>query len=459
MRDNSDLASSDIAEAIAVSNNSGLQLDRTLLKLGLIDETELLDLIAEWQGLKRLSNLQIDELDNTLIKKLGINFYRQRNIVPILSDGPETLIASSDPLNAATTDELRFFLGHKVMFTVATSAQISAGIEGYVDAQTNDPTTLQLRNYALDIPQQSGPAVSFIDTILSQAVELRASDIHFEMRENGMQVRLRKNGVLQALPIDRSIEPAAITARVKVISGLNTSEKQLPQDGRIQQVINGRQVDFRVSTLPASYGESIVCRILDRKAVPLKLDELGFEVGTLASIRECLGQKGGLFAVSGSTGSGKTTTLYAALAELNDPKTKIISIEDPIEYDLGGIEQVQVNEVSGLTFAKGLRAILRQDPNIVMIGEIRDEETAQIACRAALVGRLVLTTLHTKSPEQVRVRLIDLGVEPYLVDEVLIGALGQELKLVPCDNCAGVGCETCHGLGYSRRFLSASLVD
>jgi general secretion pathway protein E len=239
------------------------------------------------------------------------------------------------------------------------------------------------------------------------------------------------NGALTTQPVDGSLNPSSVLARVKVMASLNVSERRKPQDGRIGLMLHGRSIDIRVSTIPTSHGESIACRLLDPKSLKLGWSDLGFTDDVAQSIQGLIEQPHGLFLVTGPTGSGKTTTLYTALAHLNDEKQKILSVEDPVEYDLDGVDQVQVNEAVGMTFSKALRAFLRHDPNVIMIGEIRDEETAEIACRSALVGRLVLSTLHTNSPKEVVTRLQDLGVPKYILDSVLLGALGQKLEPGP----------------------------
>ena len=281
--------------------------------------------------------------------------------------------------------------------------------------------------------EADGPVIRFVSEVFDEAVSSGASDIHFEAQEGGLRIRLRKQGILKIHPIDRSLNTTSVLARVKVMASMNVSERRLPQDGRITSNIAGRKVDFRISSVPTSFGESIVARVLDPKALRLGWEKLGFNSETAKKITDIIEQPSGLFLVTGPTGSGKTTTLYTALAHLNQEGRKIITVEDPIEYNLPGLEQVQVHDEIGMTFARALRSFLRQDPNIIMIGEIRDEETAEIACRAALVGRMVLSTLHTNSPEGAETRLMDLGVPQYIVKDVLRGVLGQRLEVISED--------------------------
>jgi general secretion pathway protein E len=307
--------------------------------------------------------------------------------------------------------------------------------------------------------ETDGPVIRFVQEKLTDAVLQGASDVHVECTEDGYAVRFRLNGVLVPQRVDGALDALAVIARLKVMAGVNVAERRLPQDGRLETTIAGRKIDFRFSSLPTHFGESIVARVLDPKALRLGWDRLGFEAEVIARIKAILDRPSGLFLVTGPTGSGKTTTLYTAVGHLNQPKRKIVTVEDPVEYNLRGVQQVQVHEEIGLTFARVLRGVLRHDPNVILIGEIRDAETAEIAVRAAQVGRLVLSTLHTNSAAGALNRLVDLGVPEFLVRDVLRGVLGQELVLTPCPVCGGAGCKTCERTGVGGRRLRAELME
>jgi general secretion pathway protein E len=370
-------------------------------------------------------------------------------------------IATNDPGNAALLEEIAFHLDRPVAPVGATTATIRT-LLAQLETPAAQPITgsdvqAQRDAEALRRAETDGPVIRFVQEKLTDAVLQGASDVHVECAEDGYAVRFRLNGLLVPQRVDPSLDAAAVIARLKVMAGANVAERRLPQDGRLEATIAGRKVDFRFSSLPTSYGESIVARVLDPKALRLGWDRLGFDADIVARIKAILDRPSGLFLVTGPTGSGKTTTLYTAVAHLNQPRRKIVTVEDPVEYNLRGVQQVQVQEEIGLTFARVLRGVLRHDPNVILIGEIRDAETAEIAVRAAQVGRLVLSTLHTNSAAGALNRLVDLGVPEFLVRDVLRGVLGQELLLTPCTACGGAGCQTCGGTGVGGRRLTAEL--
>lgn len=303
--------------------------------------------------------------------------------------------------------------------------------------------------------QDDAPVIQLINAILAQAIKQKASDIHFEIFEERLAVRFRLDGVLQEVLEPPRVFAPLLISRLKVMAKLDIAERRLPQDGRIAIKIAGRSIDLRVSTIPTHYGERIVLRLLDKKAAPLDLLQLGMSTQQVSLMRELIHKPHGIILVTGPTGSGKTTTLYAALTELNNQQRNILTVEDPIEYYLPGIGQTQVNNKIGMTFAKGLRAILRQDPDIVMVGEIRDKETADMAIQASLTGHLVFSTLHTNSAVGAITRLRDMGVEPFLLSSTIIGVLAQRLVRVLCPQCKieseAKGCEACHQTGYVGR--------
>ena len=424
-----------ISRAKALAINEKILLDRAILKLGLLEEDLLLPHLAETLRLPHMAGLSEYVLDEERLATLTAPYCQSKSIAPIQTLEGEALLLVSDPSNRALVKELSFYLDGPLQLVVASTRVVRSLIAAAANAgeKENEETSEERLKADQDLLRQGGadgPVIRFVSEVFDEAVSSGASDIHFEAQEDGLRIRLRRHGVLLVRPVDRSLNTASILARVKVMASMNVSERRLPQDGRITSNIAGRKVDFRVSSVPTSCGESIVARVLDPKALRLGWDKLGFDPETTSKITEIIEQPSGLFLVTGPTGSGKTTTLYTALAHLNQEGRKILTVEDPIEYNLPGVEQVQVHEEIGMTFAKALRSFLRQDPNIIMVGEIRDEETAEIACRAALVGRMVLSTLHTNSPEGAVTRLTDLGVPEYIVKDVLRGVLGQSLEII-----------------------------
>jgi len=422
-----------LSRAKALADNEQVPLDRAILKLGMLEEDILLPHLAEALGVPHVANSSEYNLDEKRLVSLTAPYCQSKALVPVKTNTGKSILLTSDPSNHAMVKELSFYFDGPVQLVVAPNRVIRALISTASTSDEEDlhETSEERLKADRDLLRQGeadGPIIRFVSEVFAEAVSSGASDIHFEAQEDGLRIRLRKHGVLQTYPVDQSLSTISIQARVKVMASMNVSERRLPQDGRITSNIAGRKVDFRVSSVPTSFGESIVARVLDPKALRLGWDKLGFDPETTRKITEAIEQPSGLFLVTGPTGSGKTTTLYTALTHLNHVGCKILTIEDPIEYNLPGVEQVQVHEEIGMTFAKALRSFLRQDPNIIMVGEIRDEETAEIACRAALVGRMVLSTLHTNSPEGAVTRLMDLGVPDYIVKDVLRGVLGQSLE-------------------------------
>jgi len=420
------------SRARAIAETEAISVDRAILRLGLMDEEMLLKEVAKHLGQPHISNISEHSIDTETLDRLTLPYCESKLVAPILDDKTNPFILLSDPVNEALRSELTFLLDAAPKIVVAPTRAIRSLLAplGANEEETDvSDERLQADQDALRRGEVDGPVIRFVAEVFNEAVAIGASDIHIEAQEDGLRIRLRVNGILQRHPIDRALSVASILARLKVMSGMNVSERRLPQDGRITSNIAGRKVDFRVSSVPTSFGESIVCRVLDPDALRLGWDKLGFDAETTQQIIEIIEQPNGLFLVTGPTGSGKTTTLYTALAHLNEEGRKILTVEDPIEYNLAGVEQVQIHEEIGLTFARTLRSFLRQDPNVLMVGEIRDEETAEIACRAALVGRMVLSTLHTNTPEGAVTRLTDLGVPEYVVKDVLRGVLGQKLEI------------------------------
>ncbi len=446
--------------AVAIAAKDNARVDRILLQLGLIEESVLLPVLCETLDVGLLDDGEAS-VDATMAQTLTLPYLSANVLAPLLSEGPSVRFATTDPGNADLFKELAFHLDRPVEPLGATTAAVRrllAGLNAPEPSKSSD-TQVQRDTDTLRRAETDGPVIRFVQEKLTDAVLQGASDVHVECTEDGYAVRFRLNGILVPQRVDGALDSAAVIARLKVMAGVNVAERRLPQDGRLETTIAGRKVDFRFSSLPTHFGESIVARVLDPKALRLGWDRLGFEAAVVARIKTILDRPSGLFLVTGPTGSGKTTTLYTAVAHLNQPKRKIVTVEDPVEYNLRGVQQVQVHEEIGLSFARVLRGVLRHDPNVILIGEIRDAETAEIAVRAAQVGRLVLSTLHTNSAAGALNRLVDLGAPEFLVRDVLRGVLGQELMLTPCPACGGAGCKTCEGTGVSGRRLRAELME
>jgi general secretion pathway protein E len=446
---------------MSATKAQNLPLNQVLLRLGLVEEGALAVPLSKVLGLPLFDKLTYT-VDRTLTEQLGQSFLSGRLVVPLAGSGPTIPFAMANPADSQLRSELTFLLEQEIDVVVATSAEIRtliASLDGSGETERVQQSSLSAELDLRRLAESDGPVIRFVSEKLADAVSQAASDIHLENTETGLQMRFRINGILVPQRMDHSLDPAAVVARFKVMAGVNVAERRLPQDGRMEALIAGRKIDFRFSSLPTHNGESIAARVLDPKQMRRGLDSLGFPPDIAGRIRAILNRPSGLFLATGPTGSGKTTTLYAAISHLNDPRRKIVTVEDPVEYNLPGVQQVQVHDEIGLTFARVLRGILRHDPNVILIGEIRDQETAEIAVRAAQVGRLVLSTLHTNSAAGAVTRLVDLGVPEFLVRDVLRGVLGQELWLVPCGHCGGAGCETCGRTGVGQRELRAELLE
>ncbi|MBS0654282.1 MAG: type II secretion system ATPase GspE [Verrucomicrobia bacterium] len=439
--------------------------------------------------LSTYDDLSSFQIDRTLTKRVPYSFVKKHFVLPV-AEGPEGVtVVTSDPLNIDAIEELRYLLGGNIITAFVPKQAIMAAIHEYYhgdDAATEILENMQgneeeenaigaLQVYdLLDDSQELPSVVRLLNYIISEAIQQNASDIHFEPKETGLSVRYRIDGVLQTKLSPSQELTAQLLTRLKVMAKLDIAEKRLPQDGRIKMRMGGKEVDFRVSTLPVVTGERIVLRILDKGNIVLGLDKIGFPTPLLAEFRRQIGFSEGIILVTGPTGSGKTTTLYSALTELKDDHTNIMTIEDPVEYRLKGISQMGVHPKIGLTFAAGLRHILRQDPDVIMVGEIRDKETAEIAIQAALTGHLVLSTLHTNDAPSAIARLVDMGIEPYLISSCCIGIMAQRLVRKICPLCKtsytptaserdtlkeieanklykGAGCSSCLGSGYQGR--------
>ncbi|GIW71372.1 MAG: type IV fimbrial assembly protein PilB [Planctomycetota bacterium] len=484
----------EIDEARRIQKERGGLLGEILIELGYITDKDLLFALGAQSGMEVI-DLDEVEVPAEVIEMVPVNYCETYTICPVSFDGKTLVVALADPLNVSVLDDLRFLLNCEVQGAVSTAEAVERAIKKYYAGQTGDSLAeilqelgtedvLQLEEgggYSLeDLEKQanSTPVVKLLNLILLQAIKDRASDIHIEPFENELKVRYRIDGVLyEMMPPPAHLAPA-LASRVKVMAKLDISETRLPQDGRIELNIGGRPVDLRVSTLPTMFGESVVMRILDRSNVSLDLDRIGLRPDEYQILTALLEKPNGIILVTGPTGSGKTTTLYSCLNKINSPVRKIITTEDPVEYDLEGIVQVQINEEIGLTYAECLRSILRQDPDVILVGEIRDLETAQIAIEAALTGHLVLSTLHTNDAPSVVTRMIDLGVPPYLLAATLEAVIAQRLVRTICEECRveyepseeelyeldlspeaigdkrfyyGKGCRRCNNSGYKGR--------
>ncbi|MBP6491476.1 MAG: Flp pilus assembly complex ATPase component TadA, partial [Clostridia bacterium] len=402
------------------------KLGDLLVDQGYITEKQLLDALEIQLKLESVSLYQYP-IDMSVVELISKDFARSKLLLPIKKEHNRLIVAMNDPLDFYAIEELEFSTGYAVRPVIATRDDLLQTINRLYDS----------KEVNIDyVEGEDAPAVRIFDQLLETGVSLRASDIHLDQTERQVSVRYRVDGLLRnERPLPKTLMNALV-ARIKIMAGLNVTETRLPQDGRISTTVLGKRVNLRVSTLPTVFGEKIVLRILDISNMFRKVEDIGLESDILADYRELIAQPSGLILLTGPTGSGKTSTLYGSINELNHPESNIITIEDPVEYQLEGINQVQVNTQIGLTFATGLRSVLRQDPNIIMVGEIRDKETAENSVRAALTGHLVFSTLHTNSAIEAIPRLLDMGVEPYLIVSALSGVVAQRLVKTICKDCA-----------------------
>jgi general secretion pathway protein E len=432
----------------------GQELADVLVDMGALEPQRLARALAQEYWLPFQAHIDEHALDSELVAKVPINYAKKNRLLPLSSDGSAITVAVADPSNYEALDDLHVLFAKPIQPVVVPGEIMNEAINRAYDQATT--TTAQdlmidLEEERLDVvanelaqeprdlleSEDAAPIIKLVNGLLSQAVKDRASDIHVEVFERDLVVRFRVDGMLYDVLTPAKRFHAAITSRIKVMSGLNIAEKRLPQDGRIRVRVAGRDIDIRVSTIPTAFGERIVLRLLDRAQalVDVNLDRLGFSGDNLKRIDRLIRQSHGIILATGPTGSGKTTTLYACLSRINSPEKNIITIEDPIEYQLHGVGQMQVSPKIELTFANGLRSILRQDPDVIMVGEIRDSETAEIAIQAALTGHLVFSTLHTNDSFGALTRLVDMGIEPFLVSSSVLAVLAQRLVRMLCQDC------------------------
>jgi general secretion pathway protein E len=486
------LSGDELDRVIKLQTEQQSPLTRLVVELGMLSEEDLLPVLREHFDLPVMS---LRDLPPTLLPiefPPGIgDFFKLARMVPVSVDGTELVVATTDPLDVSRLHALELATGLRVKPVLAREKEITARIEALysasyaqdgrtepqahqIDGIGDEEDVAHLRDMASEVP-----VIRLVNQMLVRALESRASDVHIEPFENQLKVRYRIDGILHEVDSPPRQLKAAVISRLKILAQLNIAERRLPQDGRIKTRLAGKDIDLRIATVPTLYGESVVIRLLERGQIFTELDTLGFPPEPLARFHEMILKPHGMILVTGPTGSGKTTTLYGALQKINDPGKKIITIEDPVEYQLGGVNQIHVKPQIGLTFANGLRSIVRQDPDVIMVGEIRDAETAEIAVQAALTGHLVFSTLHTNDAAGAISRLLEMNVQDYLLSSSLLGVLAQRLVRRLCPGCrkevpfAGVegltedapvrngealrtvweavGCNACSGTGYLGR--------
>ena len=425
--------------------NTGKSFSDSLVDAGLADRPTILQAIADHLQVQFYSVVPADP-GEALTKLLKAPQAHKYVVLPVADEAGKLTLLAKDPFNSSVISELSFILQKDIELAVADPAQVEAAVTRVYGEATSSSMEDLLGEFGEvdtaavtdeDVTKQASqaPIIRFVDLVLQEGVKAKASDIHFEPFEHEFRIRLRIDGSLYEMAPPPKNLASAVIARVKVLSSLNIAERRVPQDGRIKTTISGRQIDLRVSTLPTQFGESVVLRILDKTVVNLSLEALSMQDDIKEGIRAMVGRPNGIFIVTGPTGSGKTTTLYSALREVNTEDVKILTAEDPVEYEVEGIMQVPINHQVGLTFAAALRSFLRQDPDTIMVGEIRDLETAQIAVQASLTGHVVLSTLHTNDAPGAVTRLIDMGLEPFLISASLEGVLAQRLLRRVCKTC------------------------
>ena len=469
-----------LTRALEEQRRAGTSLREAILRLSLAPESAILDYYEEQLGIPRM-DLSTYVLEPEIVRLLPDKVARQYTVLPLFKIGSTLTVAMADPLDVVALDEVKQSTGLQVEVVVSPEAQIKEAIDRLhpvgsgLDQLAREQALRQVAAEVALRPEEDGPIIRFVNAVVQQAVREGASDLHLEPDENSFRIRLRVDGVLREVSIQSKALYAPVVSRVKVMAALDIAERRLPQDGRIRMNVSGRDLDLRVSTFPTIHGENLVLRVLDRSASLIGLPELGLAPGPLATVERMVRKPNGIVLVTGPTGSGKTTTLYACIHKINSVERNIVTLEDPVEYHLGSIRQTQVDPDAGLTFARGLRALLRQDPDVIMVGEIRDSETAEIAVRSALTGHLVLSTLHTNDAAGALPRLLDMRIEPFLLSSAVLGVVGQRLVRRVCEKCKrpitpphdvalalgidpaqgefhhGAGCRACSGTGYRGR--------
>jgi type IV pilus assembly protein PilB len=474
-----------LREAQAFQRNGNLALPEALVRLGHVDETTLARAQAKSLGLPFV-DLTKGRVPEALTARIPAEFAREQVLLPVAERGGKLIVAIDDPLKRIVVDQLQFMLGGEVACALAAPSLLRAAVARAYGGTSEEHVARSLGAADEDEGAGDAPIIRLVTRMFADALEARASDIHIEPRPSGLRVRFRVDGMLRTAAEHPAHLAAPITSRLKIMASMDIAEKRKPQDGRIGLKIKGRDIDVRASILPTNHGESMVMRLLDRSANLIGLRELGFQETQHKAFRRTIRRPNGIVLVTGPTGSGKTTTLYAALSELNRPDVKIITAEDPVEYHIRGINQVQVHARIGLTFARVLKAMLRSAPNVILVGEIRDLETAEIAIQASLTGHLVFSTLHTNDAPSALTRLIDMGVKPFLVSAAVQSVMAQRLVRRLCAQCAEEyapddtelralrldprlyagrkfkrprGCRQCDGNGYRGRLGLFEMLD
>jgi len=471
------------------SSKPGADVATLLLEAGLCEEEDILMAKAELCGLE-FRHISAQDIDKAIFEKLDINFIKDSSVCPVAVENGEVVVATSEPTNVFVLEEVKRRIGMEIRVVVCSEQDIEAvcnalreekfddGLDDIISDMTEIEVLQDEREETEDLEKMAGqsPVIKFVNYLISNAIHEGASDIHIEPKDKVTKIRYRIDGVLFEMKQAPLRMHPAIVSRIKIMSNLDISERRLPQDGKISVLVGGRGIDLRVSTLPTCYGEKVVIRVLDRQSMLKGLDHLGMEPEILEAFKEQIKQPHGILLVTGPTGSGKSTTLYSSLCQMDGEKMNLSTVEDPVEYQLDFCNQVQVNEKVGLTFASALRSLLRQDPDVIMIGEIRDNETARIAVQAALTGHLVLSTLHTNDAASSITRLVNIGIDPYLIAASLNAVLAQRLVRKICTKCKepyqipenmrkyaeragvqpqelfhGAGCDKCRHSGYQGR--------
>jgi len=444
------LGEATLEEALRAQADEGGRLGEVLVARKAVSADDVARALALQLDLPYHAQVVLDSVDAELLRRVPINFAKQALILPLRLDGESVALLVADPLDTTVLDHARMLLQRNVSPHVATAAVIVDAINGLYDRAVNEAEQLvgemeaqdlQSLAHELEEPQDlldvddEAPIIRLVNSLLFRAAKERASDIHIEPMERELLVRFRIDGVLQEIIKPPKRYQNSIVSRVKVMGQLNIAEKRLPQDGRIRIKLAGRDIDIRLSTIPCTFGERIVMRLLDKNTTLLDLQDIGMGKDTMHGMDQVIRRSHGIILVTGPTGSGKTTTLYAALSRINTPDLNILTVEDPVEYQLRGISQMAINPKIGLSFAAGLRSFLRQDPDVIMVGEIRDRETAEIAIQASLTGHLVFSTVHTNDAASAITRLVDMGVEPFLVASSLMAVMAQRLVRRVCPHC------------------------
>ncbi|PAB58514.1 GspE/PulE family protein [Anaeromicrobium sediminis] len=473
-----------LKEALKLQRTSGKKMGEILIDEGFVEENQMMEVLEIQLGIPHM-DLEKQYIDFKIPRLINESLAKRHLIIPVKKESGKLIVAMTDPLNIFAMDDVRIATGLEVQPVIASRQNILNAIDRYygnvrAEKAVEDFKNQYIKDDYTDIDEESineinnAPVVRLVNSIIRQAVKAKASDIHIEPFESRVRVRFRVDGVLQEIMSPEKSTHSAIVTRIKIMGKMNIAEKRIPQDGRVETTVDGKEIDLRISVLPTVYGEKIVIRLLDRSNFFMSKSKLGFSTKNVELLERVIKNPTGIILVTGPTGSGKTTTLYTILRELNQLEKNIITVEDPVEYRLDGINQVQVNVKANMTFASALRSILRQDPDTIMVGEIRDSETAEIAVRASITGHLVLSTMHTNDSPSTIARIIDMGIEPYLVSSAIVGVISQRLVRKICNDCKdsyipnetekkllnttddytlykGKGCSYCNGTGYKGR--------